>query len=108
MRGLEWPSRRAGLQAATAARKCLHWGLNADVPAESHLVLGWRTYLTSQMCKAFFREHTYYQVVHTEGIDNPDQRIQQDVASFVSTSTGVGLRLTQTVFNCVAFGGVSW
>ena len=74
-------------------------------PAESHLELAWRTNMTNLLCKAFFNSHTHYRVVHTEGIDNPDQRISQDVGNFVITSTKLVLKLTSTLFNTVAFGG---
>ena len=61
--------------------------------------------MTKFLCKAFFNSHTHYRVVHTEGIDNPDQRISQDVNNFVITSTKLILKLTSTVFSTVAFGG---
>lgn len=63
--------------------------------------------MTNALCKAFFNSHTHYRVVHTEGVDNPDQRISQDVASFVVTSTKLILKLTRTIFDTVAFGGAS-
>ncbi|NJR43087.1 MAG: hypothetical protein HC767_10950 [Akkermansiaceae bacterium] len=74
--------------------------------AESHLELAWRTNMTNLLCNAFFNSHTHYRVVHTEGIDNPDQRISQDVANFVVTSSKLILKMTSTIFNTVAFGGV--
>ena len=70
---------------------------------EERLVLAWRTYLTDVLCAAFFRGHAYYRVVHMEGVDNPDQRISQDVASFVATSTTLGFGVIQRACNCAAF-----
>jgi ABC-type uncharacterized transport system fused permease/ATPase subunit len=73
--------------------------------AESHLQLAWRTNMTNTLCNEFFNGHTHYRVVHTEGIDNPDQRISQDVGNFVVRSSKLILKFTSTVFNTVAFGG---
>jgi vitamin B12/bleomycin/antimicrobial peptide transport system ATP-binding/permease protein len=61
--------------------------------------------MTNLLCKEFFKSHAHYRVVHTEGIDNPDQRISQDVANFVVTSTKLILKLSSTIFNTLAFGG---
>lgn len=38
-------------------------------------------------------------------IDNPDQRICDDVGSFVRSSVSITLSLCKKIFNCVAFAG---
>ncbi|PNW87764.1 hypothetical protein CHLRE_01g001350v5 [Chlamydomonas reinhardtii] len=42
------------------------------------------------------------------GIDNPDQRICDDVASFVRSSVSLSLTICRKIFSCVAFAGVLW
>lgn len=42
----------------------------------------------------------------TGGIDNPDQRICDDVASFVRSSVSLTLSLARKLFNCIAFAGM--
>lgn len=42
------------------------------------------------------------------GIDNPDQRICDDVAAFIRSSLALTLTLCRKIFNCVAFAGVLW
>ncbi|EFJ43625.1 hypothetical protein VOLCADRAFT_96169 [Volvox carteri f. nagariensis] len=42
------------------------------------------------------------------GIDNPDQRICDDVGSFVRSSVSLSLTLCRKIFSCVAFAGVLW
>ncbi|KXZ43307.1 hypothetical protein GPECTOR_95g696 [Gonium pectorale] len=42
---------------------------------------------------------------HCGGIDNPDQRICDDVGSFVRSSVSLSLTLCRKLFNCVAFAG---
>ncbi len=39
------------------------------------------------------------------GIDNPDQRICDDVAAFIRSSLALTLTLCRKIFNCVAFAG---
>ena len=51
--------------------------------------LAWRTHLTETITAAFFANEAYYRVVHMGGVDNPDQRITQDVDSFATSSTKV-------------------
>ncbi len=42
-------------------------------------------------------------------VDNPDQRICDDVAAFVRASTDICLSFVKKVINCVAFAGeVDW
>eukprot|EP00892_Ulva_mutabilis_P009492 jgi/Ulvmu1/6915/UM031_0122.1 len=75
---------------------------------EERLVLAWRAYLTDVLCAAFFRSAAYYRVVHMDGVDNPDQRISQDVAAFVADSTVLGFGVIQKACNCAAFVHVLW
>lgn len=73
---------------------------------EARLVLAWRAALTDALLAAFFRGPAFFRVVHTAGVDNPDQRISQDVATFVATSTMLGFGVVQKASNCAAFVGV--
>eukprot|EP00955_Chlamydomonas_euryale_P038414 351099-Chlamydomonas_euryale.AAC.2 len=42
------------------------------------------------------------------GVDNPDQRICDDVGAFCRSSTALTLSLVKKVFNCAAFARVLW
>lgn len=42
------------------------------------------------------------------GIDNPDQRICDDVGSFVRSSVSLSLTVCRKIFSCVAFAGGSY
>uniref|UniRef100_A0A7S3VHC6 ABC transmembrane type-1 domain-containing protein n=1 Tax=Dunaliella tertiolecta TaxID=3047 RepID=A0A7S3VHC6_DUNTE len=44
----------------------------------------------------------------SSNLDNPDQRICDDVAAFVQSSTTITLALCKKLFNCAAFAGVLW
>ena len=73
--------------------------------AQDRFVLAWRVYLTELITSAFFANEAYYRVVHIGSVDNPDQRIAQDVSQFVSTSARVINTLVSKLFNCIAFAG---
>lgn len=75
---------------------------------QMRLTLAWRLHMTDLIVRAFFSDAAYYRVIHMSGIDNPDQRITQDVASFVDSSTNLLSIIAKKVFNCVAFAGVLW
>ncbi|KAI8468733.1 MAG: hypothetical protein J3K34DRAFT_522735 [Monoraphidium minutum] len=42
------------------------------------------------------------------GVDNPDQRICEDIRNYVRSSVAVSLLLVKKVLNCAAFAGVLW
>ena len=70
--------------------------------------LAWRVHMTDNLVAAFFANEAYYRVVHMGSVDNPDQRITQDVDSFTSSSTKVMNALVTKVFNVAAFARVLW
>jgi ABC-type uncharacterized transport system fused permease/ATPase subunit len=74
---------------------------------QNRLILAWRRFLTDSLMTAFFSNEAYYRIIHMGGIDNPDQRITQDVAAFVESSTSIISILVSKIFNCIAFAGVS-
>ncbi|MCU1235004.1 MAG: transporter domain protein [Candidatus Solibacter sp.] len=76
--------------------------------ARDRLGLMWRRSLTRRVLERYFRNHAYYQL-HTEAeIDNPDQRIADDIYSITSQSVNFLLILASAIFQVVAFGRVLW
>lgn len=72
---------------------------------QMRLVLAWRTHLTEVLVGAFFADRAYYRVQHLAAIDNPDQRLCQDITSFAESSTSILSVLVSKFFSCVAFAG---
>jgi vitamin B12/bleomycin/antimicrobial peptide transport system ATP-binding/permease protein len=59
-----------------------------DTYLTQHFIIGWRVWLTDRLTADWLAGHAYYRGRFTEPpIDNPDQRIQQDIDIF---TTGVG------------------
>jgi putative ATP-binding cassette transporter len=73
------------------------------------LSLQWRKWLTHRFVDNYFRDRAYYNlhILETD-IDNPDQRIAEDVRSFTQESLTFLLRLVESVLSVIAFSSVLW
>jgi putative ATP-binding cassette transporter len=73
------------------------------------LSLQWRRWLTHRFVDNYFRDRAYYNlhIVETD-IDNPDQRIAEDVRSFTQESLTFLLILVESVLSVIAFSSVLW
>ncbi|NJR48307.1 MAG: ABC transporter ATP-binding protein/permease [Leptolyngbyaceae cyanobacterium CSU_1_3] len=71
------------------------------------LSLQWRRWLTDRFVTNYFSDRAYY---HLNGsdlqIDNPDQRIAEDVRSFTQESLTFLLALVESILSVIAFSGV--
>jgi len=73
------------------------------------LSLQWRKWLTHRFVDNYFRDRAYYNLHISETeIDNPDQRIAEDVRSFTQESLTFVLVLVQSVLSVIAFSSVLW
>ncbi|KAM3090632.1 ABC transporter ATP-binding protein/permease [Phormidesmis sp. 146-35] len=73
------------------------------------LSLNWRRWLTDRFVTSYFSDRAYYLLNSSElKIDNPDQRIAEDVRSFTQESLAFLLVLVESVLSVIAFSGVLW
>lgn len=73
------------------------------------LSLQWRKWLTHRFVDNYFRDRAYYNLhISDTEIDNPDQRIAEDVRSFTQESLTFLLRLVESVLSTIAFSSVLW
>jgi putative ATP-binding cassette transporter len=72
------------------------------------LALNWRSWLTDRFLDRYFKNHAFYQLLTKPEIDNPDQRISEDIASFTQQSLSFLLILAGGVFQLLAFSRVLW
>ena len=73
------------------------------------LSLQWRRWLTHQFLDNYFRDRAYYNLnASNTDIDNPDQRIAEDIRSFTQESLAFMLVLVESVLSVIAFSGVLW
>ncbi|MEI6340162.1 MAG: SbmA/BacA-like family transporter, partial [Verrucomicrobiota bacterium] len=70
------------------------------------LALLWRLWLTNILVSRFFFNRAYYRLRNSDRVDNPDQRISEDVRSFTSNVLGYLLTLINSGVTLFAFTGV--
>ena len=71
------------------------------------LGLEWRQWLTSDFINRYFENRAFYHINHSD-IDNPDQRITEDVKNFTQESLVLLLALVDSVLAIAAFSSVLW
>jgi putative ATP-binding cassette transporter len=72
------------------------------------LGLFWRRWLTGRFLDHYFRDRAYYKLTSYGDIDNPDQRISQDVRSFTQESLTFLLITLSSLFQVIGFSGELW
>lgn len=75
---------------------------------QQKLGLRWRRWLTNSFLDKYFHKRSYYQLNWDNKIDNPDQRISQDINSFTSTSLAFLLLVLSSIIDLIAFTGILW
>ena len=68
----------------------------------------WRRWLTHRFLDAYLGGRRYYELGYSSGIDNPDQRISEDINSFTGRSVHFMLILLGSLMQLVAFSAVLW
>ncbi len=72
------------------------------------LVLNWRRWLTNSYLERYFDNRGYYRLTAKPEIDNPDQRISEDIDTFTFRTLSFLLIFIGAVFQLVAFSKVLW
>ena len=75
---------------------------------EERLALLWREWMTQHLLKRYFNNRAYYLLRSSENIDNPDQRITEDVKNFTTSSLAFFLIALNSLVTLIAFIGVLW
>ena len=71
------------------------------------LGLRWRRWLTDSFLQRYFNQRAYYRL-SASGIDNPDQRIAEDINSFTQRSLYFSMIALGSIIDLVAFSAVLW
>lgn len=77
--------------------------------ARQSFAIHWRQWLTDQLMADWLAHQAYHrsQFVQTHA-DNPDQRIQQDINSLVSSALSLSMGLLHAVVSLFAFTAILW
>ncbi|XP_026395055.1 ABC transporter D family member 2, chloroplastic-like isoform X2 [Papaver somniferum] len=74
--------------------------------AKETLALRWRSWMTSYYMDRYLKNQTFYKIQSQSIIDNPDQRIVDDLSSFTGTALSFSLTLFSTAVDLVSFSNI--
>ncbi|WP_083626163.1 ABC transporter ATP-binding protein/permease [Planktothrix serta] len=66
----------------------------------------WRKWLTDEFLERYLSQRSFYQIESDGKIDNPDQRITEDIKSFTITSLRFLLILLGSIIDVISFTGI--
>ena len=75
---------------------------------KDYLGMRWREWMTGEFLGNYFQNRSYYEIEAEGKIDNPDQRIMEDIRSFTKTSLLFLLILLGSLMDLVSFSGILW
>lgn len=76
---------------------------------QNYLSFRWRSWMTNTYLKRWFEQKAFYKSLHPEPkIDNPDQRISQDINQFAFNSMQLLMSTLSSTVNAIAFGIILW
>jgi putative ATP-binding cassette transporter len=75
---------------------------------EERCGLLWRQWLTTYLFDKYLTDRAYLRVDRQEDVDNPDQRLTEDVKTFTATTLSFGTILLNSALTMFAFLGVLW
>jgi len=70
------------------------------------LALSWRQWMTAELAKQYYQDRAYYRVELDRDIDNPDQRLTEDVAAFTKVSLDFFISVLTAVIDLASFSGI--
>ena len=73
---------------------------------EERLALAWREWMTARLVHLYFTGRNYYRLRAIPELDNPDQRIAEDVKNFTAVSLSLFLITLNSAITLVSFMGV--
>ncbi|MDQ5914824.1 MAG: vitamin B12/bleomycin/antimicrobial peptide transport system ATP-binding/permease protein [Pseudomonadota bacterium] len=72
------------------------------------LAIHWRRWLTNRFLDSYFSHRHFYELNANATIDNPDQRVAEDIATFTQRSLFFVLIIISSLLQLVAFSSVLW
>jgi len=72
------------------------------------LGLFWRDWMTNKFLDNYLHNRAYYEINSESEIDNPDQRISEDIKSFTKESLNFLLILLGAIIDVISFTGILW
>jgi len=73
-----------------------------------YLGMRWREWMTDEFLGNYFQNRHYYEIEAQDQIDNPDQRIMEDIRTFTRTSLLFLLIMLGSLMDLISFSGILW
>ena len=71
------------------------------------LSLNWREWMTTELARQYYSDNAYYRLeTDSPPIDNPDQRITEDVRTFTAVSLDFTVKLANALIDLLSFSGI--
>lgn len=70
--------------------------------------LRWRRWLTDRYLKAWLAHRVFYRMRFLKGVDNPDQRISEDIRVFIDQTMSLTIGLLSSVAMLATFATLLW
>ncbi|XP_020251399.1 ABC transporter D family member 2, chloroplastic isoform X1 [Asparagus officinalis] len=74
--------------------------------AKDTLSLRWRSWMTSYYMERYLKNQTFYKIQSQSIIDNPDQRIVDDLSAFTGTALAFSLTLFNAAVDLISFSNI--
>ncbi|KAJ4824083.1 Canalicular multispecific organic anion transporter 1, partial [Turnera subulata] len=74
--------------------------------ARETLALRWRSWMTKYYMERYLKDRTFYKIQSQSIIDNPDQRIVDDLSSFTGTALSFSLTLFNSAVDLISFSNI--
>lgn len=75
---------------------------------EERFALKWRRWLSIHFLGKYLSNRAYYSMLSYKGVDNPDQRIEEDIRSFSVQCVSFSLIIFNSFIALIAFFGILW
>ena len=72
------------------------------------LQIDWRNWLTDSFVGRMLNHNALYHIMRDHTVDNPDQRVSEDVNSFTSGALNYSMTVLQAIVTAVTFFGILW
>ncbi|HTD03879.1 ABC transporter ATP-binding protein/permease [Undibacterium sp.] len=76
--------------------------------ANRALHIEWRTWLTDRFLQRWLARETFYRIEREQTVDNPDQRITEDIDQLITHSFNLSVGLFSTVLRLGTFASLLW
>ena len=72
------------------------------------LSIFWRRWMTDSFMKSYLGDRSFYKISYHPEIDNPDQRIAEDIKSFTDQSLSFLVTILNAIFQLFGFSALLW